>query len=341
MNLYLSLEKVNMQKGVVLISTLIIVLMLSSIAALITKDFFLVLNNDEQLSFSNDAYFLVDFAESIAKEKILEYVSNVDKDDVSYSSFFDSEYQYNYENMLISVRISDASTCFNINSIFIKQNQGYVLDSNLRASFFRFLDNDAFSNTQKQRLVDQIADWVDYDQEVKEAGLEDYFYTGPAYENQTYTAGRLFYHISELYNLPAVTQLNLDLDDLNICAYPIMKEFVININMLSVNDINLLRGIFPKLLPDQAELILSAIEDDKVRDLTHLKERFPEYDFSQNSSSLSYSFHPSLFKLTTTVSYDEKKAFIESVILLDDGSVNVRKKSVSRFQHISQQAYGI
>ena len=336
MNLFLSLEEVNMQKGVVLISTLIIVLMLSSIAALITKDFFLVLNNDKQLSFSNDAYFLADFAEAMVKEKILDHVFNVAKDDVSYSTFFDSEYKYNYDDMLISVSISDASSCFNVNSIFSKRDQGYVLNSSLAAGFVQFLDINILSSAQKQLLVDQIGDWVDYDQDVRDSGLEDYFYTGPMYNNQTYTSGRLFYHISELYNLPAVTQLNLDITDLNICAYPIAKEFVININMLSVKDIKLLLNVFPRLSSEQAEGVLSFIENEKFRDLNHLKDRFSKYDFSQNSSSIGYSFRPFLFKLKTTVSYKKKKAFIESVILLND-----QQKSIPSFKQLNQQVYGI
>ena len=46
---------------------------------------------------------------------------------------------------------------------------------------------------QIDSLIDQIIDWVDYDDQPRSNGYEDYFYTGPINEPRQYTSKRTLY----------------------------------------------------------------------------------------------------------------------------------------------------
>ena len=336
-----------MQRGVILISTLIVIVMLSSIAALMTKDFYLVLNSDQQISFNHEAYFVSDFVESIAMDK-LSKAAEQNLLSSNSSDIFNKPFYYEHDDLAIDVVIQDASTCFNVNSIFNLYESTYVVDSFLVKGLYRFLDRQNLSEIQKNMIVDQLVDWVDSDQEKNEFGLEDYDYTNSLATNKKFTASRLFHNSSELYNLPIVNQLGLDLDIINLCAYNLTHKFAVNLNSLTVTNSHLLRAIFPFITSSEAYDILSSYPHNGFQSIGELKLLFPNINFSQDASSLSYSFVPSIFHIKTSVSNGKKTATIDSVVSMELYSKlknykkqNVQQMSKYTFQKLYHQVNGI
>ena len=76
---------------------------------------------------------------------------------------------------LIRSRLVDTSNCFNLNSLLISaENNKLPNDRSISvlSNMLLFLN---YEDRQIDSLIDQIIDWVDYDDQPRSNGYEDYF----------------------------------------------------------------------------------------------------------------------------------------------------------------------
>ena len=127
----------NKDKGVILISVLLIVLVLSAIAMSIGNNFLLAFKRSVYQDLESNSLELFKNLESISIQKIEEknrFVAQVlTKDD----PLFKETFYFELPNGQLYAQISDASNCLNINSIVSLSNNKYVQNQILNLDIWR------------------------------------------------------------------------------------------------------------------------------------------------------------------------------------------------------------
>ena len=288
-------------KGVVLISVLMLVLLLSSVAVLIGNNYFVSFKRAQYQEFQNVSLNIFRNIESLALRKIDNELRFNTKVHANNNALFTSDFIFELNQGVVTGKISDASNCFNINAIVKKvQNDFKPNDKNIEV-FKRLMTINEIDLNIVDEAIDQIIDWIDKDSNPRAYGLEDYYYSGPLNNPQEYTASRLFYSVAELKSLPAIKTIGWDFFNNNFCALP-DNSLEININTLKMSDDMLLASIFKNMSYTDAQYILDNIPEEGFSDMADLKRTFPSYNF--DSGNIHINFSSSNFSLLTTLSYD-------------------------------------
>ena len=266
-------------RGVVLISVLMIVLLLSSIAMLLGNKYLLSLKRAQYIEFQSHSLNIFGNVETIMKNKIEEELRfSINKLSKSNRIFKESIF-FKIDNSEIVGTISDASGCFNINSLVIFKDGNFIENPKSIAAYSKLLELMEVDNNLISESVDQIIDWIDRDALQRANGLEDYYYTGPLHNPREYSGMRLLISIDELKSIPAVRGINWNIYKDNFCALPIASNISININTLDQNDTYLLASIFPNIDLNDAAYIIDNIPKDGFDNFDNFSRTFPELDF--------------------------------------------------------------
>ena len=244
--------------GVVLISTLLIVMVMSIISIQISKNFFLSIQRDLYIDFKNHSLQLLLSSEkqaikSIQKEIISSNGKLINKDPVLNQSYF-----FSNELATIQVDVSDASNCFNLNSIFIKTSDSVQIKKDNREWLERLLKLKGLDAPEIESFIDQLIDWVDPDNQPLNFGAENYFYIGPLSPINQYTPKRLLSNLSEIKNFPVLDQISFKKISNNLCVLPGLSNQLINVNTLNDSHTNLIASFFDE---ENLEFIESQIFD--------------------------------------------------------------------------------
>ena len=244
--------------GVVLISTLLIVMVMAIISTQISKIFFLSIQRDSYIDFKNHSLQLllsseIEAIQSIQKEIVFSNQKLTNKDPVLNQSYF-----FSNELATIQVDVSDASNCFNLNSIFIKTGDGLQIQKDNKEWLERLLRLKGFDAPEIESFIDQLIDWVDPDNQPLNFGAENYFYIGPLSLIKQYTPKRLLSNLSEIKNFPVLDQIDFNKISNNLCVLPGISNQLINVNTLNNTHKNLIASFFDE---ENLEFIESQILD--------------------------------------------------------------------------------
>ena len=244
--------------GVVLISTLLIVMVMAIISTQISKKFFLSIQRDSYIDFKNHSLQLllsseIEAIQSIQKEIVFSNQKLTNKDPVLNQSYF-----FSNELATIQVDVSDASNCFNLNSIFIKTGDGLEIKKDNKEWLERLLRLKGFDAPEIESFIDQLIDWVDPDNQPLNFGAENYFYIGPLSLIKQYTPKRLLSNLSEIKNFPVLDQIDFNKISNNLCVLPGISNQLINVNTLNNTHKNLIASFFDE---ENLEFIESQILD--------------------------------------------------------------------------------
>ena len=113
--------------GVVLISTLLIVMVMAIISTQISKNFFLSIQRDSYIDFKNHSLQLLLSSEKEAIQSIQKEIVSSNQKLTNKNPVLNQSYFFSNELATIQVDVSDASNCFNLNSIFIKTGDGFQI----------------------------------------------------------------------------------------------------------------------------------------------------------------------------------------------------------------------
>ena len=304
-------------KGVVLISVLMIVLLLSSVAVLIGNNYLVSFKRAQYQEFQNVSLNIFRNIESLALRKIdneLKFNSKVHSNN---NALFINDFIFELNQGVVTGKISDASNCFNINAIVKKVNNDFKPNEKNIEVFRRLMSFNEVDLNLADEAIDQIIDWIDKDSNPRAYGLEDYYYSGPLNNPKEYTASRLFYSVAELKSLPAIRNIGWEIFNKNFCALP-DNSLKININTLKINDHYLFASMFKNMSFTDAQYILDNIPEEGFKNITELKRVFPSYDF--DSENMHINFSSSNFLLLTTFTYEN--FYSESISLIYYGPNN-------------------
>ena len=288
-------------KGVVLISVLLIVLLLSSIAVVIGNNYFVSFKRAQYLEFQTVSLNIFSSIESLALKKIDNELRFNSKFHAKNNALFTNDFIFETQKGLVSGKIIDSSNCFNINSLVIKNKNTYKPNKENIAIFERLLSLSEIENNLIDEAIDQIIDWIDADDNPRAFGLEDYYYSGPLNNPKEYTSARMFYSIQEIKSLPAIRDIGWQVFEKYFCALP-DNDLSININTITGNKSLLLSSLFENLPYSDAEYVIDNIPEDGIKNLNELSNLFPSYKLEKSQNYLNFS--SSHFELVTSLSYE-------------------------------------
>ena len=288
-------------KGVVLISVLMIVLLLSSVAVLIGNNYFVSFKRAQYQEFQNISINIFRNIESLALRKIDNELRFNTKVHANNNALFINDFIFELNQGVVTGKISDASNCFNINAVVKKVKNDFKPNEKNIEVFKRLMTFNDVDLNLADEAIDQIIDWIDKDSNPRAYGLEDYYYSGPLNNPKEYTASRLFYSVAELKSLPAIKTIGWEIFNNNFCALP-DNSLEININTLKINDNQLLASMFKNMSYEDAQYILDNIPEEGFADINDLKKAFPSYNFDSENRHINFS--SSNFSLLTTFTYE-------------------------------------
>ena len=288
-------------KGVVLISVLLTVLLLSSIAVVIGNNYFVSFKRAQYLEFQTVSLNIFSSIESLALKKIDNELRFNSKFHAKNNALFTNDFIFETQKGLVSGKIIDSSNCFNINSLVIKNKNTYKPNKENIAIFERLLSLSEIENNLIDEAIDQIIDWIDADDNPRAFGLEDYYYSGPLNNPKEYTSARIFYSIHEIKSLPAIRDIGWQVFEKYFCALP-DNDLSININTITGNKSLLLSSLFANLPYSDAEYVIDNIPEDGIKNLNELSNLFPSYKLEKSQNYLNFS--SSHFELVTSLSYE-------------------------------------
>ena len=142
--------------GVVLISTLLIVMVMAIISIQISKNFFLSIQRDSYIDFKNHSLQLLLSSEKEAIASIQKEINSSNEKLTNKDPVLNQSYFFANELATIQVDVSDASNCFNLNSIFIKTGDGVQIKEDNKEWLERLLRLKGFDTPETESFIDQL-----------------------------------------------------------------------------------------------------------------------------------------------------------------------------------------
>lgn len=252
------------QRGVALLTVLMIVALVAVIAIAMSGRLQLQLQRQQNLQQQEQAFWYGMAAEAFAK--VLLRRSLQDQDTVHLGQDWAQQgASFVVENGNIAGEIQDLHSCFNLNVLQQqpeRSQSGRIQPTLAQRSFQRLLEQVAPElSMPAEYLTARISDWVDTDSLLNTAGgAEQDDYAGLQFPY--YTANSLMVAESELRLILDLTPADYQLLLPYICVIPQNTNFKINVNTLSEESAVILAALLPELSQEQAqEVILSRPEE--------------------------------------------------------------------------------
>ena len=300
-------------KGVVLISILLIVLLLSAVAITFGNKYLVSLKRAQYIEFQSLSLNAFRNVEAMSLNKIDKFSrfnsSNLTKE----NPLLTDEIYFEINGATIVGSIDDASNCFNINSLVRAGKEDYQENKKSMNAFRELMYLAEVDNNVAEEIIDQIIDWVDKNSNPRAYGLEDYYYSGPLHNPREFSGGRLLIDIEELKSIPSVRLVDWDIFKKFFCAYPFATDLKLNINTLDKNNILLLTAFFPKIDIKDSEYIIENIPLNGFQDINAFLQSFDDIDLSSPNGEILFT--SDIFNIETVIDYEGYSASSKSTLI--------------------------
>ena len=300
-------------KGVVLISILLIVLLLSAVAITFGNKYLVSLKRAQYIEFQSLSLNAFRNVEAMSLNKIDKFSrfnsSNLTKE----NPLLTDEIYFEINGATIVGSIDDASNCFNINSLVRAGKEDYQENKKSMNAFRELMYLAEVDNNVAEEIIDQIIDWVDKNSNPRAYGLEDYYYSGPLHNPREFSGGRLLIDIEELKSIPSVRLVDWDIFKEFFCAYPFATNLKLNINTLDKNNILLLTAFFPKIDIKDSEYIIENIPLNGFQDINAFLQSFDDIDLSSPNGEILFT--SDIFNIETVIDYEGYSASSKSTLI--------------------------
>ena len=300
-------------KGVVLISILLIVLLLSAVAITFGNKYLVSLKRAQYIEFQSLSLNAFRNVEAMSLNKIDKFSrfnsSNLTKE----NPLLNDEIYFEINGATIVGSIDDASNCFNINSLVRAGKDDYQENKKSMNAFRELMYLAEVDNNVAEEIIDQIIDWVDKNSNPRAYGLEDYYYSGPLHNPREFSGGRLLIDIEELKSIPSVRLVDWDIFKEFFCAYPFATNLKLNINTLDKNNILLLTAFFPKIDIKDSEYIIENIPLNGFQDINAFLQSFDDIDLSSPNGEILFT--SDIFNIETVIDYEGYSASSKSTLI--------------------------
>jgi len=300
--------------GVILITTLLIVMILSIISVQISKNFYISLKREAYLDFKNLSHQMLMSSEKQAIKLLQKNIKSFQSKLTLNDSLLNNKFYFQNDLMVLEVSVLDASNCFNLNSLFKPSGKSYEIRPLYKAWLKRYLKLKQFNEADIESFIDQLVDWVDRDNQPLNFGAENYFYIGPASKISQFTPKRLLVDISEINNFPIMERM--DFRDLitNLCVLPNRNNQIININSLIQSDSLLISAFFDE---ENLEYTASQILNMPKNGYDDVNVFIDQFNQASKFPSQVLSINSQTFRLQSDIINENFSANLESLVILD------------------------
>ena len=300
--------------GVILITTLLIVMILSIISVQISKNFYISLKREAYLDFKNLSHQMLMSSEKQAIKSLQKNIKPFQSKLTLNDSLLNNKFYFQNDLMVLEVSVLDASNCFNLNSLFKPSGNSYEIRPLYKAWLKRYLKLKQFNEADIDSFIDQLVDWVDRDNQPLNFGAENYFYIGPASKISQFTPKRLLVDISEINNFPIMERV--DYRDLitNLCVFPNRNNQIININSLVQGDSLLIAAFFDE---ENLEYIASQILNMPKNGYDDVNVFIDQFKQASKFPSQVLSINSQTFILQSDIINENFSANLETLVILD------------------------
>ena len=300
--------------GVILITTLLIVMILSIISVQISKNFYISLKREAYLDFKNLSHQMLMSSEKQAIKSLQKNIKPFQSKLTLNDSLLNNKFYFQNDLMVLEVSVLDASNCFNLNSLFKPSGNSYEIRPLYKAWLKRYLKLKQFNEADIESFIDQLIDWVDRDNQPLNFGAENYFYIGPASKISQFTPKRLLVDISEINNFPIMERM--DYRDLitNLCVLPNRNNQTININSLVQSDSLLIAAFFDE---ENLEYTASQILNMPKNGYDDVNVFIDQFNQASKFPSQVLSINSQTFRLQSDIINENFSANLETLVILD------------------------
>ena len=300
--------------GVILITTLLIVMILSIISVQISKNFYISLKREAYLDFKNLSHQMLMSSEKQAIKSLQKNIKSFQSKLTLNDSILNNKFYFQNALMVLEVSVLDASNCFNLNSLFKPSGNSYEIRPLYKAWLKRYLKLKQFNEADIESFIDQLVDWVDRDNQPLNFGAENYFYIGPASKISQFTPKRLLVDISEINNFPIMERM--DYRDLitNLCVLPNRNNQIININSLVQSDSLLIAAFFDE---ENLEYTASQILNMPKNGYDDANVFIDQFNQASKFPSQVLSINSQTFRLQSDIINENFSANLETLVILD------------------------
>ena len=303
--------------GVILITTLLIVMILSIISVQISKNFYISLKREAYLDFKNLSHQMLMSSEKQAIKLLQKNIKSFQSKLTLNDSLLNNKFYFQNDLMVLEVSVLDASNCFNLNSLFKPSGNSYEIRPLYKAWLKRYLKLKQFNEADIESFIDQLVDWVDRDNQPLNFGAENYFYIGPASKISQFTPKRLLVDISEINNFPIMERV--DYRDLiaNLCVLPNRNNQIININSLVQSDSLLIAAFFDE---ENLEYTASQILNMPKNGYDDVNVFIDQFNQASKFPSQVLSINSQTFILQSDIINENFSANLETLVILDNSN---------------------
>ncbi|MDB9860284.1 type II secretion system minor pseudopilin GspK [Gammaproteobacteria bacterium] len=300
--------------GVILITTLLIVMILSIISVQISKNFYISLKREAYLDFKNLSHQMLMSSEKQAIKSLQKNVKPFQSKLTLNDSLLNNKFYFQNDLIVLEVSVLDASNCFNLNSLFKPSGNSYEIRPLYKAWLKRYLKLKQFNEADIESFIDQLVDWVDHDNQPLNFGAENYFYIGPTSKISQFTPKRLLVDISEINNFPIMERM--DYRDLitNLCVLPNRNNQIININSLVQSDSLLIAAFFDE---ENLEYTSSQILNMPKNGYDDVNVFIDQFNQASKFPSQVLSINSQTFRLQSDIINENFSANLETLVILD------------------------
>ena len=300
-------------KGVVLISILLIVLLLSAVAITFGNKYLVSLKRAQYIEFQSLSLNAFRNVEAMSLNKIDKFSRFNSSNLTKVNPLLTDEIYFEINGATIVGSIHDASNCFNINSLVRAGKEDYQENKKSMNVFRELMYLTEVDNNVAEEIIDQIIDWIDKNSNPRAYGLEDYYYSGPLHNPREFSGSRLLIDIEELKSIPSVRLVDWNIFKELFCAYPYASDLRLNINTLDKNNIFLLTSFFPKIDLKDAEYIIENIPMNGFENINAFLQSFEAIDLSSPNGEVLFT--SDIFNIETVIDYEGYSASSKSTLI--------------------------
>lgn len=316
----------NQQKGIALITVLMILAIMVTIAATITGRLTLSLKRTEGLSFSQKVYWYGQASADLGRMILDQDFS--DSEVVSLDQIWATpDMIFPLENGNLAGQISDQRGCFNINAVGL-QDKGNSPAAPV-IQFQALLESIGVSDYKAEMIAESTRDWIDENDESDASqGAEDSFYQGRAVPHLA--ANNLMVDISELRAVQGMGQKIYEKVIPYLCAVP-SQEQLINVNTVLQDQPEILYAMFKDDFNLPVSDFIELLEDRPVSGWSSVNNFFSHNIFSNITPSAvfkkQFEVTSDFFKLDGLVEYEDRLMRVQLFFEIEN-----KKAKVIRYQ---------
>lgn len=339
------LAKAHKQKGVALITVMLIVALCAVIASQMTARLQFQMQRSANIAFNHQAYWYAMGAEAFTKRVLI--TAFKEDENVTHLGQIWAQGQTTYpvEFGQISGEITDLQSCLNLNALRAPLNDNHS-DNDKRGGNTNKADKvparlaleallinlqlDNVTQFEAESMADALTDWLDENNSISSVGgAEDNDYASR--EFPYLAANHYLASINELRVIEHFTPAIINAIKPYVCVIPMSDAHQININTLNAEQPELLQALLDSTL-DEAQEILSAREKEGFAGIDDFYN-LPEVEKLKNFESIKDQFvvDSEYFKLKASASFNDSFFAMNSVMKITDNKyIDVISRTIGR-----------